>query len=331
MDLERDRLAVEAHLERLEVDLGLPGGHQRLDLVLGQHDREQPDLRAVVEEDVRERGGDDRLEAVVLERPGGVLSARPAAEVRAGGEDRVGRQVPAVLLLPVIEEELAEAGALDPLQELLGDDLVGVDIRAVEHGHLAFDDADGLHHSHSLMSTKCPSMAAAAAISGETRWVRPPRPWRPSKLRFEVEAQRSPGWRMSGFMPRHIEQPAVRQSKPAARKTSWRPSCSACRRTCWEPGTTIASTFEATLRPLTSWAGARRSPIREFVHEPMKTRSSLSSEIGVPARRPMYCSERSSVSDLGSGTAAATPTTWPGFAPHVTSGVSALVSTVISP
>jgi hypothetical protein len=26
-----------------------------------------------------------------------------------------------------------------------------------------------------------------------TRWVRPPRPWRPSKLRFEVEAQRSPG------------------------------------------------------------------------------------------------------------------------------------------
>ena len=45
----------------------------------------------------------------------------------------------------------------------------------------------------SRMSTKRPSMAAAAAICGETRWVRPPRPWRPSKLRFEVEAQRSPG------------------------------------------------------------------------------------------------------------------------------------------
>ncbi len=34
------------------------------------------------------------------------------------------------------------------------------------------------------MSVKWPVMAAAAAISGETRWVRPPRPWRPSKLRL---------------------------------------------------------------------------------------------------------------------------------------------------
>src|SRR5204863_7929414 len=117
--------AVEADLERLEVDLALAGGHERLDLVLGDHDREQPDLRAVAEEDVRERGGDDRLEAVVLERPRRVLATRAAAEVRAGGEDRVGREVPALLLLPVVEEELAEAGPLDALEELLGDDLVG--------------------------------------------------------------------------------------------------------------------------------------------------------------------------------------------------------------
>ena len=38
------------------------------------------------------------------------------------------------------------------------------------------------------MSTKWPSIAAAAAICGDTRWVRPPRPWRPSKLRLEVDA-----------------------------------------------------------------------------------------------------------------------------------------------
>ena len=183
---------------------------------------------------------------------------------------------------------------------------------------------------HSRMSTKCPSMAAAAAIWGETRWVRPPRPWRPSKLRLEVEAQRSPGWRMSGFMPRHIEQPAVRQSNPAARKTSSRPSCSACRRTCWEPGTTIASTAEATRRPLTSSAAARRSPIREFVHEPMNTRSSVISCIGVPASRPMYFSARSSPSPRGSGTASVTGTTIPGVVPQVTSGESALASTSIS-
>ena len=92
----------------------------------------------------------------------------------------------------------------------------------------------------SRMSTKWPSIAAAAAIWGETRCERAPRPWRPSKLRFEVEATRSPGAAMSGFMPRHIEQPASRQSKPAARKTSSRPSRSASSLTCWEPGTTIA-------------------------------------------------------------------------------------------
>jgi hypothetical protein len=117
--------------------------------------------------------------------------------------------------------------------------------------------------------------------------VRPPRPWRPSKFRFEVEAQRSPGDSVSGFMPRHIEQPAERQSKPALRNTSSSPSASACAFTCCDPGTTIALTFEATLRPSSIFAAARRSPIREFVQEPMNTRSSAMSWIGVPASRPM--------------------------------------------
>ena len=118
--------------------------------------------------------------------------------------------------------------------------------------------------------------------------VRPaPRPWRPSKLRFEVDAHRSPGCRMSGFIPRHIEHPATRQSKPAARKTSSSPSASACFLTCWEPGTTIALTLAATLRPCTTFAAARRSPIRELVHEPMNTRSSEICSIGVPGCRSM--------------------------------------------
>src|SRR5213078_4019498 len=173
----------------------------------------------------------------------------------------------------VEEQELAEAGALDALEELLGDDLVGVDVVALQDADGAGDRLDGTHQFQLLISTKRPSMAAAAAISGLTRWVRPPRPWRPSKLRFDVEAQRSPGWRMSGFMPRHIEQPARRQSKPAARKSSSRPSRSAWARTCSEPGTTIACTPSATRRPLITSAAARRSPIRELVHEPMNTRS----------------------------------------------------------
>ena len=72
-----------------------------------------------------------------------------------------------------------------------------------------------------------PAIAAAAAIAGLTRCVRPPLPCRPSKLRFEVEAQRSPGCEDVGFMPRHIEQPGSRQSKPPSRKTCRAPRASA--------------------------------------------------------------------------------------------------------
>src|SRR5262249_18443799 len=136
------------------------------------------------------------------------------------------------LLGPVEEQELAEAGPLDPLEELLGDDLVGVDVVAVQHRHAARDGFDGSHLFHPLMSTKRPSIAAAAAICGETRCDLAPRPWRPSKLRFEVDATRSPGPATSGFMPRHIEQPAPRQSNPAFLKMSSRPSLSAWDFTC---------------------------------------------------------------------------------------------------
>ncbi len=45
----------------------------------------------------------------------------------------------------------------------------------------------------SRTSAKRPSMAAATAMGGLTKWVRPPGPWRPWKLRLEVDADRSPG------------------------------------------------------------------------------------------------------------------------------------------
>ncbi len=73
-----------------------------------------------------------------------MLAARSAAEVFAGDEnlralvariveheDR-DRDRPMRCLPPVEEEKVAVAGALDALQELLGDDLVGIDVGAVE-------------------------------------------------------------------------------------------------------------------------------------------------------------------------------------------------------
>src|SRR3569833_535268 len=65
-------------------------------------------------------------------------------------------------------------------------------------------------------SASLPAMAAAAAMTGLIRWVRPPAPWRPSKLRLLVLAHRSKDDRMSGFMPRHRRRPAARRAEPAA-------------------------------------------------------------------------------------------------------------------
>ena len=70
-------------------------------------------------------------------------------------------------------------------------------------------------------------VVCVSAMAGETSWVRPRRPWRPSKLRLDVEAQRSWGSSLSGFMARHMEQPGSRHSKPASRKILSRPSDSA--------------------------------------------------------------------------------------------------------
>ena len=50
------------------------GLHEPVDHVLGQLDGDEPDLQAVVAEDVGEARRDDGVEAVVLERPRGVLA-----------------------------------------------------------------------------------------------------------------------------------------------------------------------------------------------------------------------------------------------------------------
>src|SRR3954462_8508227 len=115
-----------------------------------------------------------------------------------------------------------------------------------------------------------PDIAAAAAIAGLARWVRARGPWRPMKLRLEVETERWPGDTVSPFAARHIEHPGSRHSKPASMKTRSIPSATATRLTVSEPGTTQARTPGATLRPRATSAAARRSLNRLLVHDPMK-------------------------------------------------------------
>mmetsp|Transcript_30424 Transcript_30424/g.71063 ORF Transcript_30424/g.71063 Transcript_30424/m.71063 type:complete len:205 (-) Transcript_30424:1095-1709(-) len=191
----------------------------------------------------------------------------------------------------------------------------------------------------SRTSVRVPLMAAAAAIWGDMRCVRPPCPCLPSKLRFEVEAQRSPGSSLSGFIARHMLQPGSRQSNPASTRALSSPSRTACSLTSPEPGTTMACTPLATFLPFATAATARMSSMRPLVQEPMKTFWMGTSDSFSPALSPMYSRERciparlcSSFSSAGSGTVPVMGATSWGEVPHVTVGAmsEALIMTSVS-
>ena len=147
---------------------------------------------------------------------------------------------------------------------------------------------EGTICTRSRTSVRRPVIAAAAAMAGDMRCVRPCEPCLFSKLRLLVLAQRSRAPRASSLSPQHILQPASRHWNPASRKIRCRPSFSAARRTLPEPGTTSARlTRELTVRPFATCAAARRSSSREFVQDPMKTTSISTSCMRVPRVKPM--------------------------------------------
>src|SRR5262249_17541624 len=303
------------------VQIGRAGGHAR-----------DPERRAVPEEDLAEPAADDSPDAPAPERFRRVLPGGAAAEVEADHQDRgalVSRLVERVLRLlrPCIGEDvLLEPLEGDALQVAGGDDPVGVDVVAGHRDAPAGHPAAGVGAAHrriSRTSATAPLMAAAATIAGLIRRVRPVGlPCRPMKLRFDDEAQISRPWSLSSFIPRHIEHPALRHSKPAAVKISWRPSASAAVATAWEPGTTRARTPFATFRPRATSPAARRSDSRPFVHEPMKATSIRVPATGWPGLKSMNASasrqvERSpSGARSGSGIRSSTPTDCPGCTPQ---------------
>src|SRR5581483_5063372 len=136
--------------------------------------------------------------------------------------------------------------------------------------------------------TTLPLSAAAATIAGLISSVRPPGlPCRPMKLRLDDDAQISRPCSRSGFIARHIEQPASRHSKPAAVKILCSPSFSASVLTSADPGTTSARIPGATLFPCAIFAAARRSLNRELVHEPTNATLIGVPRIGAPGLHPM--------------------------------------------
>ena len=147
LDFERAQGVTLAVLDQLvgQVDLDLAardglGVHafERGGVLHG--DGQHAVLEGVVEEDVGEGRGDDALDAEVVERPGGVLARGAAAEVGARADDDLGGAVRVAVkhergvlgaigvVAHLVEEGRSQAGALDGLEELLGDDGVRVDV-----------------------------------------------------------------------------------------------------------------------------------------------------------------------------------------------------------
>src|SRR5580692_2228947 len=80
------------------------------------------------------------------------------------------------VVAPFGKQTCPEPSALDAFEPVRRDDLVGINIGAIEWDGATGDDDDGLHRSRSSGVAKLPATAVAAATIGETRWVRPPRP-----------------------------------------------------------------------------------------------------------------------------------------------------------
>src|SRR5690349_13557394 len=321
VDLEVDGRAVrqeDALLGEVDGELGIGLALEQLEQSLVRDpvddDRQDAVLEAVVAEDVGERRGQDRLHAPRRERPGRVLAGRPGAEVVADEQDPAPghlrsidderRLLERTVLLepPVPEEGLGQPGLVRDLEIASRDDLVRVDVLGRDRDGAAREDGERLAHrmpqrpptaaiasmpGRRRGSATTPAIALAAAVSGDARKVRPPLPCRPSKLRLLVLTAYWPGDSWSPFIAMHIEQPASRQSAPAARKISSRPSRSASRFTSSEPGTTISRTPWATRRPSSAAAARRRSLIRPLVHEPMNTTSIFWPRSGWPGWRSM--------------------------------------------
>ena len=199
-----ERIDLERVLHAIGADQGLRGEihgqriapgrlalrEQRIDFMRGENDRQQSVLEAVVVEDIGEAGGDHRAEAVFVQRPRRVFARGAAAEVLArqqhagagiarGVEHEIGiERTHAVVLswltdvqvTPLVEEVGAEAAAFDRLQELLGDDLVGVDVGAIQRRDQAGVGGEGFHRLFLML----PSSRA------RRRNARPPQPRRPS-------------------------------------------------------------------------------------------------------------------------------------------------------
>jgi len=135
---------------------GLAAAEQLVDLPFIKPHGQQAVLEAVAVEDVGEARREDCAKAIILQGPGRMLATRSAAKIAPRQKNRsalIARAIEleirierAVVVLPPIEEQkLAKAGPFDPLEELLGNDLVRVDVGAIHRRDQAGVIGEGFH------------------------------------------------------------------------------------------------------------------------------------------------------------------------------------------
>ncbi|SIN31988.1 Uncharacterised protein [Mycobacteroides abscessus subsp. abscessus] len=105
---------------------------------------------------------------------------------------------------PTGEEPVLETRSGDTLEVDRRDDLVGVHVGTAQRHTNSGVGVECLHYfllcllagayftdfAKSAGDESFPLTAVAAATAGDTKWVRPPLPCRPSKFRFDVDAHR---------------------------------------------------------------------------------------------------------------------------------------------
>src|SRR5260370_26863209 len=195
-------------------------------------------LQTVHVEDFAEAGPDQRPKPIVHHRIYRTLSGGTASKIAIGHKDlgitmgwhvqgKLTARAPFLVEPKVVQEGFRIVVPRPPMaaHEAAGQNHSRVDFRDLqrscessqdrerEHSasHIALikwmeDNAD-INHRSRRTSVIRPQMAAAATMEGLMIWVSAPRPWRPSKFRLVVDAQRSPPATNSPFDPLHIPHP----------------------------------------------------------------------------------------------------------------------------
>src|SRR5436305_15091958 len=92
-----------------------------------------------------------------------MLARRTAAEIRARQQDRSAREARLIqfkfrvdrtvrIEAPVVKQELPEAAAFDALEELLGDDLICIDVDAIQRRYQSGVSLEGFHMGFPIFS-----------------------------------------------------------------------------------------------------------------------------------------------------------------------------------